>query len=81
MDLQELAASDPGFTLSYLAHTLLFVNNLSFNGSSEQKKRFIPRCASGEMIGGMGMSEPGAGAPPCLVVRTALWLRLCGGEY
>jgi isovaleryl-CoA dehydrogenase len=58
---EELAASDPAFCLSYLAHTLLFVNNLNFNGSEAQKAAFLPRACTGDLLGGMCMSEPGAG--------------------
>jgi len=58
---EELAASDPGFCLAYLAHSMLFVNNLAINGNDEQRERFLPGACSGELIGGMCMSEPGAG--------------------
>ena len=58
---QELSRSDPGFCIAYLAHSLLFVNNLSFNGSEEQKARFLPKAISGEFVCGMGMTEPSAG--------------------
>ena len=58
---EELAAADPAFCLSYLAHSLLFVNNLARNGNHEQKLRFLPDACEGKLIGGMGMSEPGAG--------------------
>eukprot|EP00322_Chrysochromulina_rotalis_P014279 CAMPEP_0115852200 /NCGR_PEP_ID=MMETSP0287-20121206/12873_1 /TAXON_ID=412157 /ORGANISM="Chrysochromulina rotalis, Strain UIO044" /LENGTH=438 /DNA_ID=CAMNT_0003306253 /DNA_START=35 /DNA_END=1351 /DNA_ORIENTATION=- len=58
---EELAYADPAFCLSYLAHSQLFVNNLARNGSPEQCARFLPPTCSGEMIGGMGMSEPHAG--------------------
>lgn len=58
---EELSASDPGFALAYLAHSMLFVNNLSVNGSPEQKARFLPGVCSGEKIGCMAMSEPDAG--------------------
>ena len=58
---EELSASDPGFTLAYLAHSMLFVNNLAINGNDEQRERFLPGACSGELIGGMCMSEPGAG--------------------
>ena len=58
---EELAASDPAFTLSYLAHSLLFVNNLAVNGSEAQKARLLPRACAGELLCGMAMSEPGAG--------------------
>eukprot|EP00934_Nitzschia_sp_Nitz4_P002544 Nitzschia sp. Nitz4//scaffold107_size73032//35233//36656//NITZ4_005761-RA/size73032-augustus-gene-0.101-mRNA-1//-1//CDS//3329532596//2534//frame0 len=58
---EELSYSDPAFCLSYLAHSLLLVNNLHANGSEEQKLKFLPDCVSGAKIGGMCMSEPGAG--------------------
>lgn len=58
---EELAASDAGFCLAYLAHSMLCVNNLAFNASSEQKARWLPKLCSGEHIGAMAMSEPGAG--------------------
>ncbi|KAF4653520.1 hypothetical protein FOZ61_008928 [Perkinsus olseni] len=58
---EELSYSDPGFCLSYLAHSMLFVNNLFHNGSEQQKRRLLPSVISGELIGSMGMSEPGCG--------------------
>ncbi len=58
---EELSAADPGFCLAYLAHSMLFVNNLAINGSDEQRARFLPGACSGALIGGMCMSEPGAG--------------------
>ena len=58
---EELSAVDPGFCLAYLAHSMLFVNNLAVNGDEEQCQRFLPGACSGELVGGMCMSEPGAG--------------------
>jgi len=58
---EELSYSDPGFALAYLAHSMLFVNNLAQNGSEEQKNRILPKVCSGEWIGAMAMSEPDAG--------------------
>jgi len=58
---EELGAVDQGFCLSYLAHSMLFVNNLARNGSHEQKKAFLPQACDGTKIGGMCMSEPGYG--------------------
>lgn len=58
---EELSYSDPGFTLAYLAHSMLFVNNLAQNGSEKQKNRILPKVCSGEWIGAMAMSEPDAG--------------------
>ena len=58
---EELGAVDQGFCLSYLAHSMLFANNLARNGNHEQKKKFLPGACDGTKIGGMGMSEPGYG--------------------
>lgn len=58
---EELSASDPAFCLSFLAHSMLFVNNLNQNGSHEQKLKYLPRACTGDAICGMGMSEPSAG--------------------
>ncbi len=58
---EELSASDPGFCLAYLAHTLLAVNNLAVNGSEEQKKKYLPGLSDGSLIGAMAMSEPDFG--------------------
>ena len=58
---EELAAVDPGFTLAYLAHSMLFVNNLAQNGSEAQCRKYLPRACTGEIVCGMGMSEPNAG--------------------
>ena len=57
----ELAKCDPGFTLAYLAHAMLFVNNFYWCSNAEQKRRYLERVVSGEWIGGMGMTEPGYG--------------------
>jgi isovaleryl-CoA dehydrogenase len=58
---EELAYADPGFTLAYLAHALLFVNNFYYAGNAAQRSRYLPRVLSGETIGAMGMTEPSAG--------------------
>ncbi len=57
----ELSKYDPGFCLAYLAHAILFVNNFLHAGNAEQRRRWLPKVLSGEWIGGMGMTEPGAG--------------------
>ena len=58
---EELAFSDPGFTLAYLSHALLFVNNFYYAGNAEQHARYLPKVLAGEWIGAMGMTEPAAG--------------------
>jgi isovaleryl-CoA dehydrogenase len=57
----ELSKADPGFTLAYLAHAMLFVNNFFWAGNDDQRKRYLPKVLTGEHIGAMGMTEPGAG--------------------
>lgn len=60
--MEEFGKVDPGFTLSYLAHSILCVNNITNNASAEQKAKYLPKLISGEHIGCMGMSEPGFGS-------------------
>jgi len=69
---EELSASDPGFALAYLAHSMLFVNNLAYNGTDEQKSRILPKVCSGEWIGAMAMSEPDAGTDVLGLSTTAV---------
>ncbi|KAG5178393.1 isovaleryl-CoA dehydrogenase [Tribonema minus] len=69
---EELAASDPAFCLSYLAHSMLFVNNLAQNGSEAQRARFLPAACSGDAVCGMGMSEPGSGTDVLGMSTTAV---------
>jgi isovaleryl-CoA dehydrogenase len=57
--LGEVCAST---TLSYLAHSILTVNNLFINASTEQKHTYLPKLVSGEWIGAMAMTEPDAGS-------------------
>lgn len=58
---EELSQYDPAFTLSYLAHEVLFVNNFYYASNQEQRKRYLAKVMSAEWIAGMGMTEPGAG--------------------
>src|ERR671918_2033186 len=58
---EELAASDPGFCLAYLAHAMLFVNNFYQNANDEQRRRYLERVISGEWVGGICMTEPSGG--------------------
>lgn len=58
---EELAYSDPGFALGYLAHALLFVNNFYWSANVAQRKRYLPGVLSGGVVGGMGMTEPSVG--------------------
>lgn len=58
---EELAAVDPAFCLAYLAHSMLFVNNLAQNGNEAQKQKWLPSAVDGSKVCGMCMSEPAVG--------------------
>ncbi|MCB9676069.1 MAG: acyl-CoA dehydrogenase family protein [Alphaproteobacteria bacterium] len=68
----ELSKSDPGFCLAYLAHSMLFVNNFYWASNDEQRGRYLEKTISGEWIGGMGMTEPGAGTDVIGMTTTAV---------
>lgn len=57
--------------VSYAAHSQLCVNQLSLNGTSEQKERFLPGLLSGEKIGALAMSEHSAGSDVVSMKTTA----------
>lgn len=60
--MEELSYADPGTSLSYLSHALLFVHNLATNGSPDQIRKYLPDAISGELVAGVAMTEPGAGS-------------------
>lgn len=55
--MEEFGKACASSTLSYLAHSILCVNNIQNNASAEQKEKYLPKLVSGEHIGCMGMSE------------------------
>jgi isovaleryl-CoA dehydrogenase len=69
---EELSASDPGFCLAYLAHSMLIVNNMAVNASAEQNSRLLPKLCSGEWVGAMAMSEPAIGTDVLGMQTTAV---------
>lgn len=69
---EELSASDPGFALAYLAHSMLCVNNIAVNANEEQKMRLLPKLCSGEWVGCMAMSEPHVGTDVLGMKTTAV---------
>ncbi|TVR05139.1 MAG: isovaleryl-CoA dehydrogenase [Deltaproteobacteria bacterium] len=58
---EEMSRFDPAFTLSYLAHEVLFVNNFYWSATDAQRERILGKVIDGTWIGGMAMSEPDAG--------------------
>lgn len=60
--VEEISRASASVGLSYGAHSNLCVNQLRRWGSAEQKARFLPKLISGEHVGSLAMSEPGAGS-------------------
>ncbi len=60
--MEEISRASGSIGLSYGAHSNLCVNQLSKNGSVDQKKKYLPKLCSGEHVGALAMSEPGAGS-------------------
>ena len=76
--MEEMAYFDAGITLSYLAHSILCVQNLAANGSPEQMKSYLPKLISGEHVGCMGMTEPDFGSDSLGIKSSA---QLQGDSY
>jgi isovaleryl-CoA dehydrogenase len=60
--MEEISRGSAAVGLSYGAHSNLCVNQLRRNGNEEQKRRYLPKLISGEHVGALAMSEPGAGS-------------------
>ncbi|MFO0475071.1 MAG: isovaleryl-CoA dehydrogenase [Alphaproteobacteria bacterium] len=60
--MEEISRGSASVGLSYGAHSNLCVNQIRRNGSTEQKKRYLPGLISGKSLGALAMSEPGAGS-------------------
>jgi len=60
--MEEVSRASASVGLSYGAHSNLCVNQIARNGSEAQKERYLPRLISGEDVGALAMSEPGAGS-------------------
>jgi isovaleryl-CoA dehydrogenase len=60
--MEEVSRGSASIGLSYGAHSNLCVNQISRNGSEEQKRKYLPKLISGEHVGALAMSEAGAGS-------------------
>jgi isovaleryl-CoA dehydrogenase len=76
--MEEISRASASVGLSYGAHSNLCVNQIRRNGSASQKQRFLPKLVSGEHVGALAMSEPGAGSD---VVSMRLSAAHRGGHY
>jgi isovaleryl-CoA dehydrogenase len=60
--MEEISRASGSVGLSYGAHSNLCVNQIRRNGTPEQKRKYLPKLISGEHLGALAMSEPGAGS-------------------
>jgi len=76
--MEEISRASASVGLSYGAHSNLCVNQIKRNGTDAQKKKYLPRLISGEHVGALAMSEPGAGSD---VISMKLKAEDKGGVY
>ena len=76
--MEEISRASASVGLSYGAHSNLCVNQLRRNGSDAQRRKYLPKLISGEHVGALAMSEPGAGSD---VVGMRLRAESRGGHY
>lgn len=60
--MEEISRASGSVALSYGAHSNLCINQIKRNGTDAQKQKYLPKLISGEFIGALAMSEPGAGS-------------------
>jgi isovaleryl-CoA dehydrogenase len=60
--MEEISRASGSVGLSYGAHSNLCINQIVLNGTDEQRDRYLPKLVSGEHVGALAMSEPGAGS-------------------
>lgn len=76
--MEEISRASASVGLSYGAHSNLCVNQINRNGSVAQKEKYLPKLISGEHVGALAMSEPGAGSD---VISMKLKAEDKGGYY
>jgi isovaleryl-CoA dehydrogenase len=76
--MEEISRASASIGLSYGAHSNLCVNQIRRNGTLEQRKKYLPKLISGEHVGALAMSEPGAGSD---VISMKLKAEDKGGYY
>jgi isovaleryl-CoA dehydrogenase len=76
--MEEISRASASVGLSYGAHSNLCVNQIKRNGNEEQRRKYLPKLISGEHVGALAMSEPGAGSD---VISMKLRAQDKGGYY
>ncbi len=81
--MEEISRASASVGLSYGAHSNLCVNQIKRNGSEAQKQKYLPKLISGEHVGALAMSEPGAGSDVISMKLKAEWKEpsAAGGGY
>lgn len=77
--LQAISRWNHALGLAWVAHENLCLHNILRNGNDEQKRKYIPGMCRGELIGALGLTEPGAGSDALGSMRTTA--RREGGHY
>ncbi|MDP3534673.1 isovaleryl-CoA dehydrogenase [Halomonas sp. M1] len=76
--MEEISRASASVALSYGAHSNLCVNQLKINATAAQKEKYLPKLISGDHVGALAMSEPGAGSD---VVSMQLRAKQDGDHY
>lgn len=76
--IEEISRASASVGLSYGAHSNLCINQITRNGSEEQKARYLPDLIAGRHVGALAMSEPGSGSD---VVSMRLQAKKVGEDY
>ena len=78
LSVEELSRGDASVGITMWAHNSLCTNHIAGFGSEAQKRTYLPRLASGEVLGAWGLTEPGAGSDAAALQTRA---ELRGGEW
>ena len=73
--VEEISRGSASVGLSYGAHSNLCVNQIRRNGTEQQRRKYLPKLISGEHVGALAMSEPGAGSDVVSMRTRAEWKR------
>src|SRR6059036_4352928 len=76
--VEELCRGDASVGITMWAHNSLCTNHIATFGSEAQKRRYLPRLASGEVLGAWGLTEPGSGSDAAALATRA---ELRDGEW
>ena len=79
--MEEISRASASVGLSYGAHSNLCVNQIKRNGSEAQRLKYLPKLISGEHVGALAMSEPGAGSDVLSMKLKAELIESAGGDF